>query len=299
VALPSAPSVLLRHGARGAQVVQVQLRLEALGYDLPRYGADGILGDETLDAVQDFQREHCLIQEDADRLGGIAPQTLAAILNPDTPCACAPPEVPMEDRIIRLVQPDEEGRRSKGKRPWHEVRGITLHQTACLFAEDPNRYRGIRAHWGITLAGKAVLIHNPNTLVSHGNSFNNHDVGLEITGFFEGVQGDPKTLWRPKSDPKRQGMRVSLDQVEGALLAIEWTIAEVAKHGGKIEFIHAHRQSSKMRTSDPGSEIWQRVGLVAKARWDLKDGGPTYAAGGFVIPKEWDPSYKKAYRDHK
>jgi len=271
--------------------------LVQLGYDLPRFGEDGMLGDETLDAVQDFQRDHGLIREDADLLGGIAPQTLAAILNPETPCACDPPTISMEDRIVLLVGPDEEGRRSKGKRPWHEIRGITLHQTACLFAEDPNRYRGIRAHWGITRAGKAVLIHNPNTRVMHGNSFNNHDVGLEMNGFYEGVQGDPKTLWRPKADPKRQGLRLEAAQVEGALAAIEWTINEVARQGGKVESIHAHRQSSKMRTSDPGSEIWQKVGLAAKACWGLKDGGPLFAVGGYPIPREWDPSYTRTYKD--
>lgn len=288
--LPSAPSVLLRRNAKGNQVVQVQQRLLGLGYQLPRFGADGVLGLETLDAVQDFQREHDLLQEDASKLEGIAPQTLAAIFAAATK--------PVDPLLIRLVEPDQEGPRSHGKRAWSEIRGITMHQTAYLFSENTDQYRRISAHWGISRGGKAILIHNPNSLVWHGNSFNNHDVGLEVVACAEGVLGDPKTLWKPASDPNRIGTRLTDAQVKSSLFAIEWTIQEVAKHGGKIEFLHAHRQSSKMRTSDPGSEIWQKIALVAKARWGLKDGGPTFTAGGFPIPKEWDPSYTKSYRDH-
>lgn len=47
----------MRHGDKGDKVKAVQARLDALGYTLPMYGADGHLGDETWDALQDFGRD--------------------------------------------------------------------------------------------------------------------------------------------------------------------------------------------------------------------------------------------------
>ena len=48
----------LIRGSRGADVVQLQRALMALGYGLPKYGADGDFGQETEKAVEAFQRDH-------------------------------------------------------------------------------------------------------------------------------------------------------------------------------------------------------------------------------------------------
>lgn len=47
---------MLEKGAKGDDVKQLQLDLLALGYKLPKYGADGDFGSETLTAVKAFQR---------------------------------------------------------------------------------------------------------------------------------------------------------------------------------------------------------------------------------------------------
>ena len=47
---------VLRNGAKGRQVGTVQRLLMALGYDLGRYGADGVFGDVTEAAVRAFQK---------------------------------------------------------------------------------------------------------------------------------------------------------------------------------------------------------------------------------------------------
>ncbi|MCL1922773.1 MAG: peptidoglycan-binding protein [Propionibacteriaceae bacterium] len=47
---------LLLTGSRGTDVKTLQSRLMALGYRLPRYGADSIFGNETRTAVINFQR---------------------------------------------------------------------------------------------------------------------------------------------------------------------------------------------------------------------------------------------------
>lgn len=50
----------LRPGARGNITAWVQQRLIERGYSLPKYGADGVYGDETVDAVKAFQRDNGL-----------------------------------------------------------------------------------------------------------------------------------------------------------------------------------------------------------------------------------------------
>lgn len=58
---PSAPVFdAIKKGMKGERVKALQLRLLALGYSLPRYGADGDFGKETLAAVKAFQADHGL-----------------------------------------------------------------------------------------------------------------------------------------------------------------------------------------------------------------------------------------------
>ena len=64
----------LYKGLRGDDVVELQKRLISLGYELPKYGADGDFGAETEAAVKAFQKEHGL---DVD--GIVGNYTFAAI----------------------------------------------------------------------------------------------------------------------------------------------------------------------------------------------------------------------------
>ena len=54
---------LLRKGSRGEAVREMQAALIARGYDLGRWGADGIFGNQTLEAVKAFQKD-CGIKAD-------------------------------------------------------------------------------------------------------------------------------------------------------------------------------------------------------------------------------------------
>lgn len=53
--------VVVRKGAKGNLVKLIQKRLLALGYKLPKYGADGDFGSETLTAVKQFQIDRKLL----------------------------------------------------------------------------------------------------------------------------------------------------------------------------------------------------------------------------------------------
>ena len=48
---------MLKKGARGELVIELQEKLLSLGYELPKFGADGDLGSETVSAVAEFKRE--------------------------------------------------------------------------------------------------------------------------------------------------------------------------------------------------------------------------------------------------
>jgi peptidoglycan hydrolase-like protein with peptidoglycan-binding domain len=56
----------LAKNAKGPSVKKMQEALQTAGYKLPRFGADGKFGDETVKALKKFQTDHCL--KDTGRL---------------------------------------------------------------------------------------------------------------------------------------------------------------------------------------------------------------------------------------
>lgn len=66
---------LLKRGSSGEDVRDLQKYLLELGYELPRYGADGYYGAETEEAVKQFQRAHDLAAD-----GDYGPLTHAALM---------------------------------------------------------------------------------------------------------------------------------------------------------------------------------------------------------------------------
>lgn len=65
----------LRKGAKGVEVETLQTFLVAKGEVLPKYGADGKFGFETLNAVKDFQKKHGLVAD-----GIVGPKTWAELV---------------------------------------------------------------------------------------------------------------------------------------------------------------------------------------------------------------------------
>ena len=303
-----AQELVLKEGEFGPQIKEFQDCLEALGYELSRFGADGSLGAESLSETREFQDDHALTAiEDCLVLRGIGHRTYALVkkLGISRPKPKPDRKIPHFDiPVVQLsdgvslydINDRHAGKKRKGKRKWKDIKGITLHQTAVQFGNNVMRFKNISAHIGVTPNGKVVLMNDLTWKVWHGNSFNSHDVGVEISGAFAGIEGEERTFWKPKSKPNRKPESVTVSQVKASLAMIEWVIDTVAEHGGKVEYIHAHRQSSLMRTSDPGSKVWKEIALEAKKRFGLVDGGADFKSGGKPIPKEWDPSYTRSYR---
>lgn len=65
---------IIRKGDRGLKIKKLQQALVDLGFPLPKFGVDGIFGDETEAAVKDYQKARGLVQD-----GIVGPKTISAI----------------------------------------------------------------------------------------------------------------------------------------------------------------------------------------------------------------------------
>lgn len=309
----------ITRGQHGPEVEDFQKHLIRLGYDHPRYGADGWAGSETFEEAEQALEELYAVSWDAS--GDVIPSDLVALIMDTEPVPHPDrPDWPgdwLHDR--RLDDPGKQGR----ARSWEDVTGITLHQTATCFlsSQDPtpeqvakaiSRVKKIKAHAVVLRCGHASLNAPLNVRMAHGHAFNRRDIGIEVDGYFAGVHGDDRTFWKPKSRPNRKPMESSAKQVESCRSLIAWMVQRVASQGGKIKHIHAHRQTHRGKPSDPGQLIWRDVALWAKAEFGLTDGGPDYyvphhkhkksgglssqAGPGRPIPIEWDPDHIHEYR---
>lgn len=181
---------------------------------------------------------------------------------------------------------------SKGYREWSSIRGITLHQTAVDFGTNPRRLLNVPVHGATLRDGSIVLLHDPTDYMYHANSFNKHDIGIEVSCRASGIEGNADTLWLPKSlrgkgEPLSHASEATDDQLEATRVLIMHYVDLVESKGGKIEYIHAHRQSSKSRTSDPGSRIWRECGVWAIDELKLTAGPPGWSSGGYPLPDAW------------
>jgi hypothetical protein len=194
---------------------------------------------------------------------------------------------------LKNVPRTKERGESKGDRDWKNITGITIHQTACQFGNNPQRVLNVPVH-GVTLSdGSIVLLHPPTNYLWHANSLNKTDIGIELSCNVPGVEGVAETFWLPKKYKYLKGeerlARASLPtekQLEATKRLIKYYVDEVAENGGKIKYIHAHRQSSKSRVADPGEQIWKAVG-----EWAVEELGldPHYGwtKGGLPLPDVW------------
>lgn len=177
-----------------------------------------------------------------------------------------------------------------------DVDSITVHQTACVFGARPGRDRherafGVACHALAFADGAAVL---PNPLrwhVHHGNGLNPRALGLEIEGRFPGLIGNPRTL------ANRRSIETPITDtlIAAAIEALTALVTLGRAEGMPIRYVHAHRQSSPSRRSDPGEEIWRRVVLEHGVRVLGLETQPALVlearkGPGRPIPLEWDPA---------
>jgi len=269
-------------------VTRLQEQLASLGYDLGRHGPDGVYGEDTAAAVRAFQRAAGLAVTGKVDAEVTAPQLDAALKA-------------REERAIAIVDrrglhaPPQLYAAKLSPRAWtgegeNVIRGVTLHQTGCLIADRPQRWDTLNAHIGVLRDGTIVLVNPLESFIWHAQGLSHATIGIEFNGAFEGVAGRADTRWA------QGALRLTPEQLRGAELLLGWLKEQFATHGGTWTLVHAHRQSYAARCGDPGSEIWQKVGLPWIAALGGSDGGAGWKVGtGRPIPREWNEQYDASY----
>ena len=116
---------MFNKGDKGPKVVELQNKLLSLGQDLPRWGADGDLGDETLAAVNnlldDYSSQYNIRKDQI-----VTDEELAFI---DKMHAALGTSI-RPGKLIDYLS-GHSGEKRIRKRAWGSISGITLHQTAC------------------------------------------------------------------------------------------------------------------------------------------------------------------------
>lgn len=283
----------LRWAVKSEFTQHLQQNLMSLGYDLPKYGADGWMGHETEVALDEFaedhgaeEQEYWIPSEDSDQrdLDGNFAAGVCSI--------AAKVEKVMASYHIADERKHSLARNVHGRRTWPEITQIVLHQTGVWMSDSPLRFRRLRAHIGVLRDGVArpdnseppriVLVHELLAYLWHANSLNRQSVGIEINGRYAGLIGRSSGKTEPEP-PERQ--------IRTARTSIRFVCDLVGAHGGIVRNIAPHRISNLNRRGDPGEAIWKNVGKWAQDKLGLSDGGPFTVAGGRPIPHEWDGRY--------
>jgi hypothetical protein len=184
------------------------------------------------------------------------------------------------------------------------IKGIGIHQTACVFGpmNDINkRHRralGVPIH---ALAFRDGVIATPYPMLwymYHGNGLNAFTYGLEIEGHYPGLLDDPTTPRREDEESVWGSSATPLDDltIETARTAVKYLYEKGLSLGSPLQYIWAHRQSSGTRRSDPGAAIWKHVVLdYAVAVLKLKTEPKRTWQAGMPIPSAWEPGTSGKY----
>lgn len=308
----------MRYGSKGPAVKKIQQKLMTLGYKLPEYGADGVLGNETFRALRIYAGDQSIGWDVV-----IPPDVVIELHKQQLPVSevvtkepqiefeiVSEPEVKIYDLRKEQTNPPEKHGKFKivdGEvlvRNPSDIIGITIHQTAVKYGVVDYQIEEAKGDEELALARRSLdvachvmafhdgFIAWPNPLewyIHHGNGFNPYELGLEIDGNYPGLIGGD--TWNGKEPTK-----VTSTVVNAARAALKLMVDEGKKLGMQIQYIHAHRQSSSKRQSDPGEELWNRVVLEYAVPVLGLETQPEHTVGsGRPIPKEWDSNGVGSY----
>lgn len=234
-----------------------------------------------------------------------------------------------EAHLLRDMRAEAEAGHRLFRNPWERIDTLCLHQIAASSVpwrtvpsvEVPpslrqygsqtgpvsvpvrtgklTRWLRTKVQWVIRVGeeSEALLLHDLDFRMAHGHGWNRRSVGFEFEGFFAGVheldRGRHRRFWCPKSDRGRKPMIPTERQLEAGRAACRYTIARVAEMGGQIRYVAAHRQSYRVKTSDPGALIWKGVAIPILEECGLEIGP---VIGGRDIPEDWDPVRRAGVR---
>jgi len=273
----------------GPAVKRIQEWLLVLGYSLGGFEADGWYGNDTFEAVRAFQRDHGL--QDDGVVGDITLQTIEGAIEGLEYSGNVKTEIVEPLSAEKFVIHDFRGLdHPKNYRPGRSpmsIDGFTLHQTGCLIKSGYRRWRTVNAHVGVTREGEIYLLNDFFDFIWHAQGLSHHTVGIEVSGNMCGIEGDLRTHWSSGGGPHV----ASSAQIKALRQFLPWACDKIKEtQKAPVHSIFAHRQSSKNRVADPGSRLWQDVGLWAVKHLGLRDGekGTQTWGTGNPLPSQWN-----------
>lgn len=188
-----------------------------------------------------------------------------------------------------------------------DVDTLALHQTACVFGVSQHAVRLAngdvelaRARRALDVAchalafrrGYFVAAHPVLAYVNGGGRLNPFSVHLEIEGRFPGLLDDPNTL--PREDLRTtwggDATEFTDEGVASACASVDWLVEQCAREGATLTKVAPHRIASDNRRSDPGQEIWERIGIgYAHDVHGLEPQRESRWRQGRPVPVQWDP----------
>ena len=172
----------LKLGDKGARVVELQKNLQRAGFKLPRFGADGSLGRETLDAVDAFAGATTTDATPNDTV----PYALELKIKEAQaqPVAIAPTTGTPQELAPGFVDARAwyNGKDFTTRNPWGRIDTICLHQMAVNGNAGWKRWDGLAIHVAVCTKGPAALLNDLDKRVAHGHAWNSRSVGFEIEG---------------------------------------------------------------------------------------------------------------------
>lgn len=268
----------------GPHVRHLQGALVSHGHAVGKWGADGWFGSDTVAAVKEFQTRHGLIAD-----GIVGPATWGALDALDSDGS----------RVRRSALPfgvsDRRGAHVppalysafRSPRPWSRIEGVTLHQTGCLLSDRPTRWDSVSAHIGVTRGGMIVVMNELVDFIWHGQGLSHSTIGIEICGNFHGLVGQGHTVWKGGGGP-HELTAAQVSALNGRLFP--WLREQFEDAGAEWKVVRAHRQSYSGRRSDPGEEIWSKIGLNWIRRLGIPQDPEWTSGSGRPIPQEWGGS---------
>jgi N-acetylmuramoyl-L-alanine amidase len=184
-------------------VLALQRRLKSLGFDLPKFGADGDFGDETQTAI------HKALDE-LERLRKGTPSTPTPGRMPSSSPVWTQPKASRRiEEVIVHCTATPEGREVSVDtiRGWHKARG----------------WKDIGYHYIVHLDGKVEAGRPEATVGSHVSGHNTGTLGVVYVG---GVAKDGKTA----KDTRTPAQKVALEATVKALITKYPTIKKVTGH---------------------------------------------------------------------
>ena len=263
---------------KGPAVRRLQELGDSLGFD---YGPnDGIFGPQTDRVVRRLQ-QYLGVRQD----GIVGPETWGAIdIVSGRLAETNWFPVHTDTQLVDTRNCHELPKNYAYDRPWAQIQGVTLHQTGCMMPYSARGWDRVNAHYGVTQAGTAILINDPSRMIWHAQGLSRTTIGIEFEGNYCGIEGDLGTLWQRGGGPQRLTDRM----IDAADLVFDDILKRFHVKNYKWLYVYAHRQSSKNRRGDPGSEIWQKIAIPWMKRLDATPGPARYKIGtGRPIPVSW------------